>query len=199
MLPPHCPLISVVMPCESFDGASGSMSRYASLCACASMKPGVTRQPVASMTVSASWVQSGPLGGYELIDIKATLLDGSYHEVDSSDIAFRIAGSLTVKEGITKDNGVLLEPMMEVEVCIPDEYLGDIPVDLHNLVAKRLSVSSVTNGGKNIPAAINFLATNAITTVGLPTRYLSFDTVDQAFAETSSAQLFGPLVVVRVD
>jgi len=86
-------------------------------------------------------------------------------------------------------------------VCIvgPDEYLGDLPVDLHNLVAKRLSVSSVTNGGKNIPAAINFLATDAITTVGLPTRYLRFDTVDQSFAETTSAQLFGPLVVVRVD
>ena len=86
-------------------------------------------------------------------------------------------------------------------VCVvgPDEYLGDIPVDLHNLVAKHLSVSSVTNGGKNIPAAINFLATNAITTVGLPMRYVSFDTLDRTFAETTAAPLYGPLVVVRVD
>lgn len=86
-------------------------------------------------------------------------------------------------------------------VCVvgPDEYLGDLPVDLHNLVAKRLSISSVTNGGKNIPAAINFLATNAITTVGLPARYVSFATIDQTFAETTAAQLFGPITVAKVD
>lgn len=88
-------------------------------------------------------LQSGPLGGYELIDIKATLVDGSYHEVDSSDIAFRIAGSLTVKEGITKDNGVLLEPMMEVEVFIPDEYLGDI---VGNLTSKRGKIGGMETG-----------------------------------------------------
>ena len=86
-------------------------------------------------------------------------------------------------------------------VCVvgPDEYLGDLPVDLHNLVAKRLVVSSVTNGGKNIPAAINFLATNAITTIGLPAKYVDFETVNQTFAESTSAQLFGPVTVVRVD
>ena len=86
-------------------------------------------------------------------------------------------------------------------VCIvgPDEYLGDLPVDLHNVVAKRLSVTSVTNGGKHIPAAINFLATNAITTVGLPAKYVDFETIDRTFAESSSAQLFGPLMVVNVD
>lgn len=86
-------------------------------------------------------------------------------------------------------------------VCIvgPDEYLGDLPADLHNLVAKNLSVVSVTNGGKNIPAAINFLATGAITTEGLPYRKLNFATIDQAFAESGTAQLYGPLVVVKVD
>ena len=86
-------------------------------------------------------------------------------------------------------------------VCIvgPDEYLGDLPADLHNVVAKRLSISSVTNGGKNIPAAINFLATNAISTVGLPARYVDFDNAAETFAAASVAQLYGPLAVVKVD
>ncbi len=88
-------------------------------------------------------LQSGPLGGYELIDIRATLVDGSYHEVDSSDIAFRIAGSLAVKEGLTKDNGVLLEPMMQVELFLPDEYLGDI---VGNLNAKRGKILGMETG-----------------------------------------------------
>ncbi|MBR0425253.1 MAG: elongation factor G [Clostridia bacterium] len=98
-------------------------------------------------------LQSGPLGGYELIDIKATLVDGSYHEVDSSDIAFKIAGSLSVKEGLTKDNGVLLEPMMDVEVFIPDEYLGDI---VGNLTAKRGKIGGMetSQGGTSVRAIV---------------------------------------------
>ena len=96
-------------------------------------------------------LQSGPLGGYELIDIKATLVDGSYHEVDSSDIAFKIAGSLSVKDGLTKANGVLLEPMMDVEVFVPDEYLGDI---VGNLTAKRGKVNGMETsaGGTTVRA-----------------------------------------------
>ena len=98
-------------------------------------------------------LQSGPLGGYELIDIKATLVDGSYHEVASSDIAFKIAGSLSVKEGLTKDNGVLLEPMMDVEVFIPDEYLGDI---VGNLTAKRGKIGGMetSQGGTSVRAIV---------------------------------------------
>ena len=94
---------------------------------------------------------SGPLGGYELIDIKATLLDGSFHEVDSSELAFKIAGSLTVKEGITRDNSKLLEPMMNVELFIPDEYLGDI---VGNLSSKRGKVNGMetTQGGTIVHA-----------------------------------------------
>ena len=83
---------------------------------------------------------SGPLGGYELINVQATLLDGSFHEVDSSDLAFRIAGSLSVKEGIEKDNCELLEPMMSVEVLVPDEYLGDI---VGNLTSRRCKISGM--------------------------------------------------------
>ena len=85
-------------------------------------------------------LMSGPLGGYELINLKATLLDGSFHEVDSSDLAFRIAGSLSVKEGILKDNCELLEPMMSVEVLVPDEYLGDI---VGNLTSRRCKISGM--------------------------------------------------------
>ena len=98
-------------------------------------------------------LQSGPLGGYEIIDIKATLADGSYHEVDSSDIAFKIAGSLAVKDGLTKDNGVLLEPMMDVEVFVPDEYLGDI---VGNLTAKRGKIGGMetSQGGTSIRATV---------------------------------------------
>lgn len=86
-------------------------------------------------------------------------------------------------------------------VCIvgPDEYIGDLPADLKNVVAKRLSVSSVTNGGKNIPSAVNFLATNAITTVGLPCRSVPFDEVPRFLADAEVTQLFGPLTVVRID
>ena len=98
-------------------------------------------------------LQSGPLGGYELIDIKATLLDGSYHEVDSSDIAFRIAGSLSVKEGLTKDNGVLLEPMMDVEIFVPDEYLGDI-VGSINSKRGKIGGMETSQGGSTVRAVV---------------------------------------------
>ena len=97
-------------------------------------------------------LQSGPLGGYELIDIHATLLDGSYHEVDSSDMAFKIAGSLSVKDGISRDNSQLLEPIMNVELFIPDEYLGDI---VGNLSSKRGKVNGMetTQGGTTVHAS----------------------------------------------
>ena len=69
---------------------------------------------------------NGILAGYPVIDFKATLVDGSYHEVDSSEMAFKIAGSMALKEGAKKANPVLLEPIMAVDVVTPDEYLGDV-------------------------------------------------------------------------
>lgn len=69
---------------------------------------------------------SGILAGYELVDFKVTINDGSYHEVDSSEMAFKIAGSMALKEGAKKANPVLLEPIMAVDVVTPDEYLGDV-------------------------------------------------------------------------
>ncbi len=77
-------------------------------------------------------LQAGILGGYPVLDIKVTLYDGSYHEVDSSEMAFKIAGSMAVKEAIGKANPVLLEPMMKVEVIVPEEYMGDVMGDINS-------------------------------------------------------------------
>ncbi len=78
--------------------------------------------------------RSGVLGGYEVVDFKVTLIDGSYHEVDSSEMAFKIAGSLAFKEAMAKANPVLLEPCMKVEVIVPEDYMGDV---IGNLNARR--------------------------------------------------------------
>ncbi len=77
-------------------------------------------------------LQSGPLGGYEIVDITVELYDGSYHEVDSSEMAFKIAGSMAVKEAVRKGGGVLLEPYMKVEVVVPEDYIGDVIGDLNS-------------------------------------------------------------------
>ena len=73
---------------------------------------------------------NGPLAGYPVVDIKIRLIDGSYHEVDSSEMAFKIAGSMGFKEGFGKASPVLLEPMMKVEVVTPEDYMGDVMGDL---------------------------------------------------------------------
>lgn len=77
-------------------------------------------------------LQNGVLGGYNVIDVKVTLYDGSYHEVDSSEMAFKIAGSMAFKEGMRKADPVLLEPIMKVEVTVPEEYMGDVIGDINS-------------------------------------------------------------------
>ena len=76
-------------------------------------------------------LKNGVIAGYPMIDVKATLYDGSYHDVDSSEIAFKIAGSMAVKGGVQKASPVILEPLMEVEVVMPEEYMGDVIGDLN--------------------------------------------------------------------
>ncbi|HHU29715.1 MAG: elongation factor G [Bacillota bacterium] len=77
-------------------------------------------------------MSTGMLAGYPVVDIKATLVDGSYHDVDSSEIAFKIAGSIALKKGVAMAKPVLLEPVMKVEVTIPEEYLGDVMGDINS-------------------------------------------------------------------
>jgi len=71
-------------------------------------------------------VANGPLGGFEMVDVKATLVDGSYHEVDSSEVAFKVAGSMALRDAASKAAPCLMEPIMKVEVVMPEEYLGDV-------------------------------------------------------------------------
>ncbi len=75
-------------------------------------------------------LNNGILAGYEIVDVKVTLLDGSYHEVDSSEMAFKIAGSMAFQEAVRKSGAILLEPMMRLEVIVPENYLGDVLADM---------------------------------------------------------------------
>jgi elongation factor G len=80
----------------------------------------------------AEALEGGILAGYPMSDVKAVLYDGSYHEVDSSEMAFKIAGSMAIKEAAKKAKPVLLEPIMAVEVVVPEEYMGDVIGDLNS-------------------------------------------------------------------
>jgi elongation factor G len=77
-------------------------------------------------------LDTGVLAGYEVVDVQVTLLDGSYHEVDSSELAFKIAGSIALKEAAKRAKPVLLEPIVKVEVVVPEEFMGSITGDLHS-------------------------------------------------------------------
>jgi elongation factor G len=103
--------------------------------------------------------ESGILAGYPVIDLKVTLTDGSYHEVDSSEMAFKIAGSMAMKEAVLKASPVLLEPIMKVEVEVPEDFLGDVMGDLNSRrgqiegMGTEASVAKVT---ANVPLAEMF-------------------------------------------
>ena len=98
-------------------------------------------------------MQSGVLGGYPVLDIRATLYDGSYHEVDSSEMAFKIAGSMAFKDGCRKADPVLLEPIMKVDVSVPEEYMGDVMGSL-NSRRGRIEGMDAHNGVQNIHAMV---------------------------------------------
>jgi len=89
-------------------------------------------------------MEGGVLAGYPMVDIRATLVDGSYHEVDSSELAFKIAGSMAFKEAAAKGKPILLEPIMKVEVVTPEDFLGDI---MGNLAARRAHIEGVEPRG----------------------------------------------------
>jgi elongation factor G len=77
-------------------------------------------------------MRNGVIAGFPVVDIKVKLYDGSYHDVDSDEISFKVAGSIAFKEGARKAKPILLEPIMEVEVVTPEEYLGDVMGDLNS-------------------------------------------------------------------
>jgi elongation factor G len=90
-------------------------------------------------------MEHGTIEGYPLIDLKVTLLDGSYHEVDSSELAFKIAASLGFKEGVQKARPVLLEPIMSVEIVVPEEYLSEVIADIQSRRGKVLGMERMKN------------------------------------------------------
>ena len=97
--------------------------------------------------------QNGVVAGYEMVDFRVTLVDGSYHEVDSSEMAFKIAGSMAFKEAAKNANPVLLEPMMKVQVEVPEEYLGDVMGDI-NRRRGQLRDMELKNGQQTINAVV---------------------------------------------
>ena len=104
-------------------------------------------------------LESGVLAGYPMIDVKATLFDGSYHEVDSSEMAFKIAASMALKEAAKKCDPVLLEPIMKVDVTVPDEYFGNVMGDITSRRGKPLGQENVGNAvrlGAMVPLAEMF-------------------------------------------
>ncbi len=103
--------------------------------------------------------ESGILAGYPLIDVKVTLVDGSYHDVDSSEMAFKIAGSMAVKDAVMKASPVLLEPMMKVEVEAPEDFLGDVMGDLNSRrgqIEGMRSEDGITKVTSRVPLAEMF-------------------------------------------
>ncbi len=98
-------------------------------------------------------MKAGVLGGYSVVDIRITLIDGSYHEVDSSEMAFKIAGSMAFKDGCRKASPVLLEPIMKVDVSVPEEYMGDVIGGI-NSRRGRIEGMEARSGAQNIRALV---------------------------------------------
>ncbi len=112
---------------------------------------------------------NGVLAGYPVTDVKATVTDGSYHDVDSSEIAFKMAGIFAFKDAFKKAKPILLEPMMKVEVCVPDEYMGDIVGDLQS---RRCVIQEMGNRG-NLKAIVGHVPLSEMFGYAMASRSLS--------------------------
>lgn len=97
-------------------------------------------------------MEKGPLAGFPVVNIKAVLYDGSYHEVDSNEMAFKIAASLAFKKGIVEAKPILLEPIMRVEILVPEEYMGDIMGDMNKRRGKILGMEPQPGGEQKVLA-----------------------------------------------
>nr|HPO05338.1 elongation factor G [Bacillota bacterium] len=99
-------------------------------------------------------MEKGPLAGFQVVNIKAVLYDGSYHDVDSNEMAFKIAASLAFKKGMVEAKPILLEPVMHVEVTVPDEYMGDVMGDMNKRRGKILGMEPLHGGGQKVIAEV---------------------------------------------
>lgn len=99
-------------------------------------------------------LEGGVIAGYPVVDVKATLYDGSYHDVDSSELAFSLAGSLAAREGVKKANPILLEPVMRVEVTTPEEFMGDVIGDLNARRGRIEAMEDLMGGAKLVKAFV---------------------------------------------
>ncbi|MGB4420406.1 MAG: elongation factor G [Candidatus Saccharimonadales bacterium] len=99
-------------------------------------------------------LDGGVIAGYPVVDVKATLHDGSYHDVDSSELAFKLAGSLAAREGIKQAKPVLLEPIMQVEVTTPEEFMGDVIGDLNSRRGRIEAMEDLSAGAKLVKALV---------------------------------------------
>ena len=88
-------------------------------------------------------MESGGLAGYPMVDLRSILYDGSFHQVDSSEMAFKVAGSMALKDGVRRAHPMILEPMMKMEVATPDDFLGDILADLNSRRAQITSIDTL--------------------------------------------------------
>jgi len=109
-------------------------------------------KPVEQGVVEA--MNNGVLAGYPVVDIKVKLYDGSYHDVDSSEMAFKIAGSMALQEGVRKADPVILEPVMKVNVITPEEYMGDVIGDLNSKRGRVEQMEDLAAGSKSIDAMV---------------------------------------------
>ncbi|HOK62878.1 MAG TPA: elongation factor G, partial [Soehngenia sp.] len=97
-------------------------------------------------------LEHGVLAGYPVVNVKAVLFDGSYHEVDSNEMAFKIAASLAFKKGMEAAKPVLLEPIVRVEIVIPEEYMGDVMGDMNKRRGRILGMEQLPDGSQKIVA-----------------------------------------------
>ena len=114
--------------------------------------PGEYIKPVEQGIIEA--MSNGVIAGYPVVDIKAELYDGSYHEVDSNEMAFKIAGSMALQDGVKKAGPVLLEPVMKVVVVTPEEFMGDVIGDLNSKRGRIESMEDLSSGVKEITAFV---------------------------------------------
>ncbi len=129
-------------------------------------------------------METGVLAGYPVVDLKATLYDGSYHEVDSSELAFKMAGSMALRDAVKKASSILLEPIMKLEVVVPEQFMGDIMADLNS---RRGHISKIDTQGEMyiihclIPLAESFgyATTLRSLTQGRATHSLEFHSYEQ--------------------